>query len=284
MAPERFAGGALDYRVDVFALGVILYELVAGARPFGEGGPLATPRPTVGWPDFSGHRWSRMGPLKEVTARMLAREPRKRTTDGAQALAALRHVAFRASGVYARTSSSAVRPAAAEHLVEGRCSHVSTQGATETGDVRPLRPAPVGGARRSGRKGPGFVPSQVGPVVLLALAILLARTAELAREPQTAVAFPPDLSSEPARGIDGSLDEAAPPEGADLARPVDRTDPPSCDGPVDSLPTPPRAIPLAPRRSPSRPRAPRRPAAATRATAVAPKPLSVGRNGAPIFP
>lgn len=34
MAPERFAGGAMDQRVDLFSCGVLLYELLAGSAPF----------------------------------------------------------------------------------------------------------------------------------------------------------------------------------------------------------------------------------------------------------
>ena len=34
MAPEQFAGEAIDHRVDQWAVGVLLYELVSGRRPF----------------------------------------------------------------------------------------------------------------------------------------------------------------------------------------------------------------------------------------------------------
>nr|HEX4313506.1 serine/threonine-protein kinase [Kofleriaceae bacterium] len=39
MAPEQAAGGDIDHRVDLFSLGVIVYEMLAGAPPF-EGTPV----------------------------------------------------------------------------------------------------------------------------------------------------------------------------------------------------------------------------------------------------
>ena len=98
MAPERAEGQPIEPSVDVFALGVIVYELVTGSRPFGDLSPrdlvglLATP------PVFDAAQWERyesthqrgLGPrLRSVTACMLSLRAEGRFSDGAEALHAL---------------------------------------------------------------------------------------------------------------------------------------------------------------------------------------------------
>jgi len=91
MAPEQCAGLPLDARIDVFALGVIIHELVTGERLFRGDTIGAIMQATLAWvPTLSGPRWQDMPDrLREHAARMLAREPAGRFDDGASARAAL---------------------------------------------------------------------------------------------------------------------------------------------------------------------------------------------------
>ena len=71
LAPEVLEGAAPDPRQDLYALGVLLYEMVTGTRPQGDFAPLA-------------------GPLDAVVRRLLAPDPARRHASAAELAEALR--------------------------------------------------------------------------------------------------------------------------------------------------------------------------------------------------
>jgi serine/threonine protein kinase/sugar lactone lactonase YvrE len=92
MAPEQTRGEEVDARADVWSLGVVLYEMLSGRRPFVGGSgdavvhavlhdapePLARLRPET------------PAELKQIVSRMLAKDPKKRYANAAEVLDDLR--------------------------------------------------------------------------------------------------------------------------------------------------------------------------------------------------
>ena len=107
MAPEQYAGERVDARADVFALGIIAYEIVTGERPFkgttmldllrATGEPLLPNRAT--WAKFPPH-------LAPIVSRMLAREADARFATGTDVARALGDV----------FPSGAVEPSSRKHV------------------------------------------------------------------------------------------------------------------------------------------------------------------------
>jgi len=80
MAPEQLRGGAIDRRVDVFALGVVMYEMVALRRLFQRKTDYLTFRAVMEQPipDIRRYRPDIPDALANVLARALDREPANR--------------------------------------------------------------------------------------------------------------------------------------------------------------------------------------------------------------
>jgi TolB-like protein/tetratricopeptide (TPR) repeat protein len=85
VAPEQWRGAPEDERTDIFALGVILYRMLAGQLPFpdddGRSATSPAPAPALELADWPG--------LGELVGQMLAKDPVDRPRDGAAVAAAL---------------------------------------------------------------------------------------------------------------------------------------------------------------------------------------------------
>ncbi|HEY2516537.1 MAG TPA: bifunctional serine/threonine-protein kinase/formylglycine-generating enzyme family protein [Polyangiaceae bacterium] len=83
MAPEQYDGAQVDARADVFALGVMLYELATRKRPWEYTSVADVARATLTEPaSFSSERWRLVSPaLKGIVEATLAKEPAQRIPD-----------------------------------------------------------------------------------------------------------------------------------------------------------------------------------------------------------
>jgi tRNA A-37 threonylcarbamoyl transferase component Bud32/tetratricopeptide (TPR) repeat protein len=123
MSPEQLRGRPADSRSDVFALGLLIYELVTGANPFRKDSAVETMNAILNEePPTLARRSGIPAALSDVVGRATAKDPARRFANGrdlAGALDVLRKGSFAASRQPVRRALPVGRMAAVAALVAG---------------------------------------------------------------------------------------------------------------------------------------------------------------------
>ena len=185
-APELIRGGPVDGRADVYALGVLLYQVLTGALPFWSEDPDEIERLHLTAPP---PRASRLAPVPPPVDAVIERALAKRPDDR-----------FPSAGALLEALRDAVEQAPAEDRpVSAVALHLAIVPAVELDDVRAVALAELEDEAARLVAGAGFELDVQAPGALLATRILPAATHEAADERARAVAFARDLRGRLAR-------------------------------------------------------------------------------------
>ncbi|GAA2443886.1 Stk1 family PASTA domain-containing Ser/Thr kinase [Streptomyces macrosporus] len=182
LAPEQIEHGTADARADVYACGVVLYEMLTGAKPHPGGTPAQVlyqhlhedvPPPSAAVPGLA-------AALDDLVARTAARDPERRPTDAVGLLAEVRAVrqSLTDEQLDAVPPAAAPDPAGAPVGSEDRTTVLPRRasavppdaGATHHTSVLPAPPRPADGSAgrpRAGSRGRRSAPAVVAAVLLL---------------------------------------------------------------------------------------------------------------------
>lgn len=90
-APEQYLSRNVDGRADLYALGVMIYEMIAGRRPFSSNSPVALATAVLrdDAPKLSGAGLWVPAELEKLVGRLLEKDPARRPSSGDELLVAL---------------------------------------------------------------------------------------------------------------------------------------------------------------------------------------------------
>jgi serine/threonine protein kinase len=133
MAPEQVLGQDLDHRVDIYAMGVMTFEMMTGQMPFGGATPVEVAIATVNLPVPSAAALNPMLPdeLDVVLARAMAKNPADRPASVRDLIAMLGKVPQRRSTAHTVLAAAAPAPTPASAVVAAEA------------DLPPSSPIPV---------------------------------------------------------------------------------------------------------------------------------------------
>ncbi|MCC6382425.1 MAG: protein kinase, partial [Dehalococcoidia bacterium] len=210
MAPEMASGDEVSPASDLYSLGIVLYEMLAGEPPFPRETPLATVRAHIYEPPplLAAHQVDASPAVQSVISRALAKEPSQRFRSGAAMAAAFEDAILagdpptpRPGTIPPVSAPSRSTPPPAEGVPETRAlprfDPSDAFGAVIPGPPggRPVAPhtatdrwpaaAPVSARPRRERRGAPMV----GIVALVLVALLVAAGAYLVRSTDLLAAF-----------------------------------------------------------------------------------------------
>ncbi len=121
MAPEQALGASIDHRADIYALGVMVFEMLTGTMPYRENSQVGVVLATLQNPIPSARERNPRVPeeLDAVLARALAKRPQERQQSARELLEDLRRVPFQPP---VEVSGRGVAPPAAVARVEAQAA------------------------------------------------------------------------------------------------------------------------------------------------------------------
>jgi serine/threonine-protein kinase len=184
MPPEQISGGAVDARSDLYSLGISLYEMVTGRRPFSANSDVAMmsaqlneqPRPPI-------ELRSDLSPqLNEIILRALAKNPIERFQSASEFRTAL-------VGVRQATATEAAASPLAPTVVSGRPVAIPS--------IPPGRPPLPQAVAQPQKKGihPGWYVAFGGALVIVAMVATGVYLRKAAAEPGREITLPPALEA-----------------------------------------------------------------------------------------